>query len=150
MNKNPLPTSKEDKRKETLYHYVFDHFGIVYREHTRILSNTCRQLALGEGGLCWLLKSFTQGQCISYQVNIVFILLVLFFLFDAAQYLISSTLYKSKISEYNDKIFKGEITNEKDLIEPPHLYQAAITCFIIKFFILIFSSIYLIFLVVKI
>ncbi len=148
---NKKNSEHDDKKsKESLYHYVYENFALVYREHTRILSSTCRQLALGEGGLCWLLKSFTYGQCISYQINIVLILLVLFFIFDAAQYLISSILYKNKAEEYYDKIRKGELKEEADLIEPPSLNKPGSVCFTIKFSILIFASIYLIFLILKI
>jgi hypothetical protein len=141
---------EKDKHEESLYHYVYENFASVYREHTRILSSTCRQLALGEGGLCWLLKSFTYGQCVSYQVNIVLILLVLFFLFDAAQYLISSSLYKNRAEEYNEKIRKGEIKDVSQLIEPPMINKPGSVCFIIKFSILVFASVYLIFLILKI
>ncbi|VVC76774.1 hypothetical protein AQUSIP_21000 [Aquicella siphonis] len=140
----------ENKKKEHLYHIVYENFALIYREHTRILSSTCRQLALGEGGLCWLLKSFTYGQCISSQVNVVLILLVLFFLFDAAQYLISSILYKNKAEEYYEKIKIGDVKDESELIEPPSLNKPGSICFTIKFSILVFASIYLIFLILKI
>ncbi len=149
MNEQNNAPDKE-KHKETLYQYIYENFSSVYREHTRILSSTCRQLALGEGGLCWLFKSFTYGQCISYQVNIVLVLLVLFFLFDAAQYLISSVLYKNKAEEYNEKISKNEIKNVSQLIESPSINKPGSVCFIIKLSILFFESIYLIFLILKI
>lgn len=136
--------------KEPLYHYAYENFASVYREHTRILSSTCRQLALGEGGLCWLFKSFTYGQCISYQINVVLILLVLFFLFDASQYLLSANLYKNQAEEYNKKISKGEITDISELIEPSNINKPGNVCFTIKFFILVFASIYLILLILKI
>jgi hypothetical protein len=143
-------TRDKEKHEETLYNYVYENFVSIYREHTRILSSTCRQLALGEGGLCWLFKSFTYGQCISYQANIVLVLLVLFFLFDAAQYLISSGLYKNKAEEYNEKISKGEIKNVSQLTEPPSINKPGSVCFIIKLSILVFASIYLIFLILKV
>lgn len=95
-------------------------------------------------------KSFTYGQCISFQINIVLILLVLFFSFDAAQYLISSILYKNKMEEYYEKIKKGVLMNESELVEPPSINKPGNVCFIIKFSILIFASLYLIFLILKI
>lgn len=142
-------TSNAEK-KEVLYQYVNDAFGAIYREHTRILSSTCRQLALGEGGLCWLLKSSTVNECIAYQVNMVLILLVLFFLFDAAQYLISSILYKKQAEDYHNKISKDEIKDLSMLIEPQGINSPANVFFSIKLFILMFASLYLIFLILKI
>lgn len=73
-----------DDKKEPLYKYVKDYYWSTFRRNTAILSSTCRQLALGLGGLAWLAKADIQSSC---PAKSILLFIVLFFITDAAQYL---------------------------------------------------------------
>lgn len=107
--------STKDPR-EPLYKYVKDHFWSVRNSSAQTLSSTCRQLALGEGGLCWLIKSSPLYSSISCATNMVLIALVLFFIFDAMQYLISSIKYHDLADKYDNEILNKNITTSEELI----------------------------------
>lgn len=136
--------------REPLYQYVKDHFWSVRNFSAQTLSSTCRQLALAEGGLCWLIKSSASYSLISCQTNGVLIALVLFFIFDAMQYLISSIKYHDLAERYDHEILNKNITKIEELKEPKKINRTANIFFTIKLFILSAASLTLIYLILKI
>src|SRR5258708_4809555 len=126
------------ENKEKLRQYVYDRYWGIYTTHTKIVSNTCRQLALGEGGICLIIKSTPCLCTLSYQADIVLILLVAFFIADIVQYLISSSSYK-KLAEVYDRQICDEILKKVDDIKEPTDTPAHI-CFGIKLLILFLAS----------
>jgi uncharacterized membrane protein len=121
-----------------------------YRTNSTILSSTCRQLALGIGGICWWIKSSANYQSLSCEVINLLILVVLFFIADIVQYLIATIGYKNKASEYDEKIKSNEIKSKSQLIEPEMINSAAKVAFAIKLFILAVASLDLIYIILKI
>lgn len=140
--------------KEELYDYVKTHYWSVYRNSSSILSSSCRQLALAVGGICWLIKSNSEQKFYTCQINIftniILILLVLFFVFDAAQYFISSLSYKKLARDYDSKITSEEFKEISQLVEPQSINILPIICFSMKILLLIFSSFSFIYLLLKI
>lgn len=134
--------------KDELYEHVEKLFWSIYARDTTTLSNTCRQLALGEGGICWFIISSNNSSLIpSYQVNVILILLVAFFLFDAAQYLFSSRAFKNLAIRYNRQIDANIIKNKDQLEFPDGINTASNVCFILKISTLFISSLFLIYLI---
>ncbi|MES2219093.1 MAG: hypothetical protein V4501_11880 [Pseudomonadota bacterium] len=147
-----LTNKKENKNKtarlkEKLLLYVRERYWILYRHHTAILSSTCRQLALGEGGICWFIISNQYGFITEFEINTVLVLLVLFFLSDVAQYLLSSEAYKNLASTYDRLIEQGTIKRKSELDPPPGFTTSSRICFVTKLIWLTLASIYLIFLI---
>lgn len=137
-----------EEQKEKLYEYVDKHFWSIYNRDTTTLSNTCRQLALAEGGICWVIISSNYPSLISFfQINTVLIMLVLFFIFDAAQYLFSSRAFKTLAKHYNDQISDNIITDQKELKIPQGINTVANVCFILKLSTLSLTSLFLIYLI---
>lgn len=129
--------------KEKLYQYVNRHFWVIYTKHTNTLSNTCRQLALGEGGICWfIISSKDQVMPLQY-INWILILLVLFFIFDAAQYLFSSLAYKNLSVNYTKQIKSNIIKHQEQLVVPDEINKYSNRCFILKILTLSCASLFL-------
>ncbi|MFO2976477.1 hypothetical protein SCO70_02835 [Legionella pneumophila serogroup 3] len=136
--------------KEELYNYVKNHYWAVYRNSSTILSSTCRQLALALGGLCWLIKSNPDYKVVTCQSNLILVFLVMFFIFDALQYLISSMSYQKLAKKYDNKITNSKLTSISELIEPSDINHLPMICFSLKLFFLIFSSVVFIWVLLKI
>jgi hypothetical protein len=134
-----------DDLKEKLYLYVKENYWIIFRSNTSILSSTCRQLALGIGGVLLLGKL---NDCYGLLgTKIIFTLLVLFFILDAGQYWYQSFSFRKLAEDYDRKIDKGEITNISDLVETPGINNITNTFFIGKLFTLILASLVFIILI---
>jgi hypothetical protein len=134
--------NKKDPR-EPLYKYVKDHYWSVRNSSASTLSTTCRQLALGEGGLCWLIKAANFNCHISSQINFIFILLVIFFILDALQYLVISINYHDLAKKYDEKILKSQIKKIEKLSEPKNVNRISNIFFILKLFTLVLASLIL-------
>jgi hypothetical protein len=134
--------------KEKLYEQVEKLFWGVYARDTATLSNTCRQLALGEGGICWVIISSSATTSIPMTlVNVVLFLLVIFFLFDVTQYLFSSIKFKNLAIKYNELISTNVIKNKKQLTFPDGINTYSNRCFILKITTLFIASFLLIYLI---
>jgi hypothetical protein len=139
-----------DMHKEVLFNYVKTHFWATYRTSSSILSSTCRQLALAVGGICWLIKSAEKHEIYTCQSSTILILIVLFFIFDAAQYLVSAISYKNLAEKYDHEIDSNKITEISELIEPSPINAPPMIFFSIKLFCLMLSAIVFIWLILKI
>ena len=126
---------KEDE--EVLYKYVKDHYWSAFIRNTAIVSTTCRQLALGLGGLVWFDRSNTIDSC---HIKTILLLLVLFFLSDAAQYLLKCSAYQTLAEDYDEKIKEGTVTNKSELVEKPHMNRAGNLLFIAKLILIGLAS----------
>jgi hypothetical protein len=100
--------------KESLFQYVRDCYWNIFRGNTAILSSTCRQLALGIGGVL-LINGNIKGICNKF----ILTLLVLFFIVDAGQYAYQSFSFHKLAKKYDDQIEAGKIIEVSNLIEPP-------------------------------
>ncbi len=138
----------EESSQEKLHVYVKDRYWLIYRLHTTTLSSTCRQLALGKGGICWFIISSKYLPITVFQINSVLVLFVLFFLFDVIQYLLSSEAYKNLATIYDEQINKKIIKKQSELTLPNGINTPARICFIVKLSLLIFASLFLIFLII--
>ena len=136
--------------KEDLYNYVKTHYWSVYRNSSNILSSSCRQLALALGGLCWLVKSTPNYKFVICQSNLILIFLVMFFVSDALQYLISSMSYKKLAQKYDDDITNKKLSSVSELIEPSNITLLPMICFSLKLFFLAFSAVVFIWVLLKI
>lgn len=123
--------------KEPLFQYVKDCYWNIFRGNTAILSNTCRQLALGIGGVL-LIDRINVG-LIWFKAIIT--LLVLFFISDAIQYLYQSLSFKNLAKNYDKQIENGVIKEISQLVEPPNISKATNILFGIKLFFLAVASI---------
>lgn len=132
--------TNEDK-KETLYQYVKDYYWSTFHCNTATLSNTCRQLALGLGGLAWVAKSPPQNSC---NAKFILLFLILFFISDAAQYLFQSYSFHNLAEDYDKKIETGEINEISMLVEKPKMNALTHAFFIAKLILLGLASIFFI------
>lgn len=132
--------SNEDK-KEPLYKYVKDYYWSTFHYNTATLSSTCRQLALGLGGLAWATKSNTQNSC---DAKFIILFLILFFISDAVQYLFQSYAFHNLAEDYDKKIETGEITDVSRLVEKPKMNLPTHVFFIAKLILLALASIFFI------
>ena len=137
-------------KKESLYKYVKDYYWSIFRSNTAILSSTCRQLALGLGSISWLAKSNPSYAQFTCQANTILIVLVFFFIFDAAQYLIQSISFHNLAKDYDNKIKAGEITVVSQLIERPRMNIATNVLFGIKLVLLACAAGFFISLIFKV
>jgi|GEM_PF-2608766 hypothetical protein len=128
----------EDK-KEILYKYVKDYYWSTFRRNTTILSSTCRQLALGLGGLAWLDKSNIQGSCCAKSI---LLFVVLFFISDTGQYLFQSYAFQQLAEEYDRNIQSGTISEISNLVEKPKMNCLTHIFFITKLILLALASIF--------
>lgn len=135
--------------KEPLYKYVKDYYWSIFRSNTTILSSTCRQLALGVGSISWFAKSNACYAHVIWQTNSILILLVLFFIFDAGQYIKQSSSFRSLAIEYDTKIDTGEITKISELVEKPGVNAMTFIFFIAKLATLGFASMFFIYVILK-
>ena len=97
---------------ELLFQYVKDNYWYVFRGNSAIVSSTCRQLALGIGGVLLIQNSIL---CFG---KLIFTLLVLFFLFDALQYLNQACVYYNLAKKYDSEIKAGSIDDVSKLVPP--------------------------------
>ncbi len=134
---------------EKLYRHVKENFWIVRNNSTLTLSTTCRQLGLGLGGICWLIKSSPTNCQVSLLSTMILIFVVIFFLIDACQYLSSLINYQNIAEEYDLKILTKKITEVKQLCEPKGINTLSYIFFILKIFILFTDSIAFIILMIK-
>ncbi len=148
-HKGKIMWGKKHDEREELYTYVKNHFWRSRNSSAHTLSTTCRQLALGEGGICWLVKASTYCSLGSSQANFVLILLVVFFIFDATQYLISYIRYSDIAEEYDGKILNYKIKKIEELKEPKNINRAPMVCFILKLFTLLLASLLLVYLLLR-
>lgn len=132
--------TKEDK-KEPLYTYVKDYYWSTFRRNTTILSSTCRQLALGLGGLAWFANPDIRNAC---QAKSILLFVVLFFIADAAQYLFQGYAFHQLAEEYDEKIETGKITEISELVEKPKMNRLTHVLFIAKLFLLVLASLFFI------
>jgi hypothetical protein len=130
-------TNGEDK--EELYTYVKDYYWSTFRRNTAILSSTCRQLALGLGGLVWFAKPDIQNSCYS---NSILLFIVLFFISDATQYLYQSYAFQKLAEEYDKKIGSGAISEKSKLTEKPNMNRLTNFFFIAKLIFLALATIF--------
>jgi len=104
------------KNNDEIKDKIKSRFWLVYNKNTSTLSSICRQLAFAEGGICWFFLTF-EGSCISnvsripIEIKIILIFLVLFFIFDALQYLILATYNKIFAEFYEQKLEEEVIKN---------------------------------------
>jgi hypothetical protein len=132
------------KEKEDLYKYIDKTIWSIHQRDTKILSNTCRQLALAEGGMCWVIISSSYLNFKPYQMNLILLYLLLFFIFDALQYLTTSVLYKRFAKSYNKKVEENKIKDIQNIKLPNWVNSPANVFFILKIMILLSSSLLLI------
>lgn len=135
-----------DDKKEPLYKYVKDYYWSTFRRNTAILSSTCRQLALGLGGLAWLAKPDTQSSC---SAKSILLFVVLFFISDAAQYLFQGYVFQQLAEEYDKKISSGTISEIAKLVEKPKMNRLTHVFFIAKLILLGLASLFFIILLFK-
>lgn len=136
----------EDDKKELLYKYVKDYYWSTFRRNTTILSSTCRQLALGLGGLVWFAKSDIQNSCCA---KTILLFVVLFFISDATQYLFQGYAFQQLAEDYDAKIGSGAISEVSNLIEKPKMNKLTHVFFIAKLILLGLASLFFIALLFK-
>jgi hypothetical protein len=117
-----------DEKKERCYQYVKDNFSVNYERDTTILSSTCRQLAFGLGGIV-VTKLNIEHVPYSFCTITIILLLLFFFISDAAQYLNQSNSYKKLADDYNRAIKNNCITSITQLEEKDGMGIAVIFFF---------------------
>ena len=101
---------------------IEDHIERCYSEsvqYTGILSSICRQLAFAEGGLFWFLKD--KMHVCDRLIVIGFLVLVLYFIFDAIQYLVGHIIFLRKSKEWEADLKEKKIVDEKHYDIPSEL-----------------------------
>ncbi len=130
-----------DKNQSEITHAI-DELWNEYSLNTDSLSKVCRQLAFAEGGLCWFFKT-PQSTFPSQIINVLFFL-ILYFLLDAFQYLISAVLYKNLAKYYEKRNENNLLKNKNDVKRPACINFPAKICFILKIVSLSYASLLLI------
>lgn len=118
--------------KEKLYQYVKDNYWKIFIRDTGTLSNTCRVLALGLGGVLLTGKVNVNDAMFSCYIKGILLLLFLFFIFDAGQYLIQSISFRNLALKYDKEINDGTIEKIDKLIEKPGMNDLTNAFFYIK------------------
>lgn len=120
-------------------------FWVIYDKNTKMVSVICRQLAFGEGAICWFFKSDKVFSCgtnytnlFPSQINIILFFLILFFLFDVIQYLIASGIYWCVAKMYEKNFPRKNIQREGWMNLPSKV------CFFLKLIFLTIASFILI------
>lgn len=127
-------------QQENLYKYVYDRFWAVYQRGTSTLSSSCRQLALGIGGVSVFGGDGLHSNNHCLILSLLF-LLVLFFICDSTQYFLNSNNFKKQAEDFDNKIQNGDITDASEIIAKPGLTDSSKAFFIIKLTILFLASI---------
>lgn len=123
----------DSQKKEEIQKAINDEFWDLYTKNSSTLSSICRQLSFAEGGICWLfLKPGCPGYIITPDVIIILIFLVLFFIFDACQYLSLANNNKFIALLYEKKLEEGKLKDKKDVTRPSWINYSASVCFVIK------------------
>lgn len=134
---NQKTTKKIEKK-------ISDTFWKPYDINTICVSQICRQLAFGEGAICWLFKEPNQT-LIVFPESIIWALtfLVLYFILDIFQYLFATVLYYSaaKFCEYLCEI--DVIKTEEDVKSPPGINFLPKLCFYLKLISLLLASLFI-------
>lgn len=136
----------DENKKESLYKYVKDYYWAIFHYNTATLSSTCRQLALGLGGLAWLAKSDLQHFCCAKSI---LLFIVLFFISDSAQYLFQGYAFQQLADEYDEKIGNGTISEISKLVEKPKMNIPTHVFFVVKLILLGLASLFFIHLIFK-
>jgi hypothetical protein len=110
-------------------------------EYTVILSSILRQIAFTEGSLFWFLK-------IQFQVNIISIIigftsLLLFFIFDAAQYYSGYTKFKKQAAIFEENR-ANKMVNESDYQDSQGLHLSTTLPFKVKLIFLLIATVALV------
>lgn len=113
-----------------------------YQENTRELSENARKLAFACAAICWFFKSNAATFPGKIIYSLVFI--VLFFLFDMLQYLVSAVTIrtwatrKEKILQFNKLPLDSKVEKPRWLVRYPFYL------FLLKLFFLLSSFVFLI------
>lgn len=145
---------RKEKKMITNQDKIFDaikiNFWDVYESSTTKLSNICRQLAFAEGGICWFFITQKYAlSCSTNNISWILIFLVLFFLFDALQYLASSIIYAGAAYYYEYRNRHDLLKNTKDVDRRWYMNIFPLILFLIKLFLITMASCFLIQLLLK-
>lgn len=137
LGKNPMENRDNTDNKEKLFEYVWTHYWFIFRANTSIVSSTCRQLALGIGGVLLI-----QQNKISISSKFIITLLVFFFLADLFQYTYQSFSFRKLAKDSDDVIDKDKITNSTELRIPPEISYITNFLFSMKIVILLLAALF--------
>ncbi|WP_454784687.1 hypothetical protein [Legionella sp. WA2024007413] len=131
------------QQKEEIELEIHKKFWAVYSDNTKTLSSICRQLAFGEGGVCWF---FIQEAYFSFEIKLILTFLLLFFVADAGQYLFLATNNKKQAEFYEELLNRNDpvITNKEQVQRPIKINSAGNICFGLKLISLAIASLLLI------
>lgn len=133
---NNIEKSKE-KIEASISHSYAETVG-----YSNELSKICRQLAFAEGALFWFSKQ-NLGSSITFLI-IGFSILLMYFLFDALQYLAGLLKFQSQADQkYRD--YKVNKIYDEDNYEIPYKFHLTDLFFYIKLIMIFLSSITLIY-----
>lgn len=107
---------------------------------TATLSNICRQLAFAEGGICWFFISQSCDTNITSNVSNIFLWLVVFFILDASQYLLSSIISFIAACYFEYQNDRKTINNARDVDRTHWMNIPSHLIFLIKLTPLTYSS----------
>lgn len=122
-----------NKTKEKIQNKIDDMFWSVYGNNTSTLSSICRQLSFAEGGICWFFMKVNDDKTImTTDIKIILIFLVLYFIFDACQYLALAIYNKAIALLYEQQLHDGSLTTDASVKRPSWINSTANVCFIMK------------------
>jgi len=109
--------------KQEIENEINNKFWEVYADTTSRLSSICRQLAFAEGGICWFFLTDNTHR-LSLDIKIILIFLVVFFIFDACQYLTLAMYNKIVALLYEEHLKNGLIKNKDQITRPVWINSA--------------------------
>lgn len=135
-------TPNKKKENANKIKSAIDELWGEYIVNTTILSTVCRQLAFGEGAVCWFFKNSSGN--LPIDIKNILLFLVLYFISDVLQYLTSTIIYWNYAKFYEYKNNKQFLKNEDDITKPEWINAPSRAFFILKIFFLGIASFLLI------
>lgn len=112
-----------------------------YKEYSKATSDIARKMAFAGIAVCWLFRE-TNNSFPSIVFNALIFLLI-FFIFDLLQYLVSTLLVKNWIRKEEIKMWESTGKIEGNYQNPEWLDLPAFTFFLLKIIALIVSFVFL-------
>ena len=130
--------ANNEERYKKISQVIYEKFWVDYAANTTLLSKGCRQIAFGEGALCWFFKSPTAS--FPQPIYSVLYFLMFFVIFDILQYFVSQEIYRYIAKKYEKKLNSGLLNNENEVIKNNWINFPGRFCFLMKFLFLCVSS----------